>query len=142
MGMNKPSIARIETNVEVVLASYEKCEIGNCDGCAFEHIRRDWPAACAFYQQESARYLLKRLKDLQSARLMTLEEVEKWIETPEERKDPIFVEYGKKMKFGRSGWRTGFFGFSPQHDTHSYGTVLRCWTSRPTEEQREAVTWE
>lgn len=56
--MDKPRIARIETNVEAVLASYEKCGAGNCDGCAFEYIRRDWPAACAFYQQESAKYLL------------------------------------------------------------------------------------
>lgn len=57
--MDKPKLAKLETNVEKVLDSYEKCEAGVCDGCAFEYIRCDWPAACAFYQQESARYLLK-----------------------------------------------------------------------------------
>lgn len=57
--MEKSKLAKLETNVEKVLDSYEKCEAGVCDGCAFEYIRRDWPAACAFYQQESARYLLK-----------------------------------------------------------------------------------
>lgn len=104
-----------------------------CVGCPYPN-----NGLCGDQLYRDALALLKE----QEARLMTMEEVEKWIETPEERKDPIFVEYGKKMKYGRSGWRTGFFGFSPQHDTHSYGTVLRCWTSRPTYEQMEAVKWD
>lgn len=135
--MAKPSIALIETNAEAVIESYDKCDAGNCDGCAFESIRRDWPPACAFYQRESGRYLLKKLVP----RVMTLEEVAKWIDIPDESKDPIFVEYGRKMKFGHSGWRTQFFGFSPKYHAKIYGVELRCWTSRPTDEQREAVKW-
>lgn len=78
----------------------------------------------------------------QEPRVMTLEEVAKWIDIPDESKDPIFVEYGRKMKFGHSGWRTQFFGFSPKFHAKIYGVELRCWTSRPTDEQREAVKWD
>lgn len=77
----------------------------------------------------------------QEPRVMTLEEVAKWIDIPDESKDPIFVEYGRKMKFGHSGWRTQFFGFSPKFHAKIYGVELRCWTARPTDEQREAVKW-
>lgn len=86
--------------------------------------------------------MLDDLLKAQGPRAMTLEEVAKWIDIPDESKDPIFVEYGRKMKFGHSGWRTQFFGFSPKFHAKIYGVELRCWTSRPTEHQREAVKWE
>lgn len=143
--MAKPNIAKIETNVDAVLESFEKCEAGNCDGCAFEYMRRDLPAMCAFYQQQSARYLLKKLAE-QTPRVMTLEEVKAipydadiWIET----------EYyvGKITIFAATINTRGLrgvmvYGSHKIYDYEAYNKLWRCWTARPTDEQRKAVPWE
>lgn len=143
--MDKPRIAKIETNVEAVLASYEKCEAGNCDGCAFEYMRRDWPAACAFYQQHSARYLLKKLAE-QMPRVMTLEEA---INGPK-------VGYLEFRYHLERGWVKCDFDshlkdkevillFSADvtfyQPEKSYGRLWRLWISRPTDEQMKATPW-
>ena len=128
--MDKPRIAEIETNVEAVLASYEKCEAGNCDGCAFEYIRRDWPPACAFYQRESGRYLLKKLVP----KVMSKEDVQTWSSADPELRDPVFFEEFVTKK----GW-----WITHDNDRIYLQAVMngygRCWTSRPADEQREAV---
>lgn len=33
-------------------------------------------------------------------------------------------------------------GLHPTYDADNYGKIWRCWTSRPTDEQREATPWE
>lgn len=150
--MAKPNLAKIETNVYAVLESFEKCEAGNCDGCTFEYIHRDWPAMCAYYQQHSARYLLKKLAE-QMPRVMTLEEVKGMkrlaICAVEQRskviKNTFNAEYGGIITLGNEN----FLDFGLYGDTNryrrteaGYGKTWRCWNSRPTDEQREAAPWQ
>lgn len=73
----------------------------------------------------------------QEPRVMTLEEVFVWAETPAEKRDPIFFEQRK----GPNGW---IANSACPKDYYLYceDGDARCWTSRPTDEQREAVKWE
>lgn len=160
--MAKPSIALIETNAEAVIESYDKCDAGNCDGCAFESIHRDWPAACAFYQRESGRYLLKKLAE-QTPRVLTLEEVRQMGQRN--------MHHGKAPRETCVYERRGCIGLAtcsplwdePQFEgdqshldiqylflgtdeydvvpVKKYGFEIRCWHGCPTDEQREAIPW-
>ena len=157
--MAKPSIALIETNVEAVIESYDKCDAGNCDGCAFESIHRDWPPACAFYQRESGRYLLKKLVP----RLMTLEEVQQMGKRNMEHNDLPYetciceVKTRRGLHICSPFWNEPLFEGDESHleiqfeymGTDEYDNVpvkkyewyIRCWTSTPSKEQMEATPW-
>lgn len=81
---------------------------------------------------------------------MTLEELEKWDGAI------FFEECGPNMYYaliddvnptaGRKG-QYSFVNVEPgQYNAYiwggeHYGSIWRCWTSRPTEEQREAKPW-
>ena len=74
----------------------------------------------------------------QEPRAMTLEEVWEWATTPAEKRDPIFFE--QKEGKGPSGWICN--SLCPKD--YYYCCLekdARCWTSRPTDEQRKAVRW-
>lgn len=75
----------------------------------------------------------------QLPRLMSLGEVLAWAETPAEKRDPIFFEQ-KKGK-GPSGWICNSLCPKDYYLCCLDG-VARCWTSRPTDKQREAVKWD
>lgn len=49
---------------------------------------------------------------------------------------PSFLDTDKDCIHFASSWRTG-----GSYSRRSYGTKWRCWTSRPTDEQREATPW-
>lgn len=75
----------------------------------------------------------------QEPRVMTLEEVLEWAETPAEKRDPIFFE--QKEGKGPNGWICN--SVCPKdYYLCCLDKDARCWTSRPTDEQREAVKWE
>lgn len=96
---------------------------------------------------EDALALLK----VQEPRVMTLEEVIErrdsdavWVEHMDGEMIvqpavllPSFLDIGKDCIHFASSWRTG-----GSYGRRSYGTKWRCWTSRPTDEQRKAVKWE
>ena len=81
---------------------------------------------------------LALLSDLEP-RVMTLEEVLEWAATPAEKRDPIFFE--QKEGKGPNGWICN--SVCPKD---YYFCCLdkdaRCWTARPTDEQREATKWD
>lgn len=163
--MDKPKLAKLETNVEKVLDSYEKCEAGVCDGCAFEYMRRDLPAMCAFYQQHSARYLLKKLAE-QMPRVMALEEVRRcgyhvFIELKDKNgaetigsTDPEDLKEFKSLysAFWHLHWRRGnvmleefYLGIPSNRDykeTDKYNATWRCWDKLPPDQLMEATPWE
>lgn len=70
------------------------------------------------------------------ARVMTLEEVLDWIYAFPEDRDPIFEE---KKGFARGKWIDPFEDYCI---SGKYGRDVRCWTGRPTDEQREEAEWE
>lgn len=68
-------------------------------------------------------------------RVMTLEEYEAWIDTPIKERNPVFhEERTKRGTFTR--WVN-----TVVCTLREYGKNDRCWTSRPTDEQRQAVKW-
>lgn len=82
----------------------------------------------------------------QEPRVMTLEELADWHKKPESERDPIYVEYLPNSGLGTSKWTIEYFGFNPNlypnKNSGYYGKWLRCWTSRPTLEQRETTPWQ
>ena len=105
-----------------------------CGECPYE-------GACLNRLKADALALLKA----QEPRVMTLEEVADWHKKLALEREPIYVEYRPNSWLGRSQWTIDYFGFNPNYypnkDSGYYGKWLRCWTSRPTDEQREAISW-
>ena len=96
------------------------------------------------YRNDGCREILSRdaiaLLKAQEPRVMTLDEFQvsednpKWLETKD----------GKHAR-----WTLGNAGYNKFYDNHMigylpverYGVDWRCWTSEPTEEQREVTPW-
>lgn len=113
-------------------------------------------AAIALIRQQQER--IKELEAGQTARVMTLEDVD----TAEACMEPVFVEMlDENGKPGETpdifSWRfvkhimpltdgkiyvLNNVGFSSALYEETYNITWRCWTQRPTDEQREAVKWE
>ena len=76
-------------------------------------------------------------------RLMTLDEAEKagicWLES----RSGIIEACRVAVNLNRKKVTIGRISLSPIHvPLENYGRTWRCWTSRPTDEQRKAVKWE
>lgn len=71
----------------------------------------------------------------QEPRVMTLKEYEAWIDTPFTERNPVFHEERTKR-----GTVTCWVN-TVVCTLREYGKNDRCWTSRPTDEQREATPW-
>jgi hypothetical protein len=98
-----------------------------CDSCPYDG--KD----CWTRLKRDALSLLKA----QEPRVMTLEEAQKWVEIPLESRDPVFYE---DRTLERAWWIWN------ADDRRTYlptiiGGIGRFWTSRPTDEQREATPW-
>ena len=95
---------------------------------------------------DDAVYDALALLKAQEPRVMTLEEVAAWHSIPESKRDPIYIEYQPNLGLGVPHWTIEYFGFNPNSypnkNSGYYGKWLRCWTSRPTDEQREAIPLE
>jgi hypothetical protein len=82
--------------------------------------------------------VIARMK-AQEPRMMTLEEWREWKRKPLSRRDPVYYVDNK----GFGSWIAPndqlFICATPEL---GYGILFVCWTSRPTDEQREAVKWE
>ena len=132
-------------DLEKVIKGLECCSYGRCGG----------PKDCSYYETDACEVKLMAdalaLLKGREARVMTLEEIPR-------HDGAVFFELRKKgRKKGewavfsplgcksRSKWMYFAFGSNYGHVTgfniDVYGKFWRCWTSRPTYEQREAVKW-
>lgn len=114
-------------------------------GCA-QNVMRD---SLSLLHSQQAR--IKELEMVQTARVMTLEEVKNseivYFEDyadPDDSVEPIIrpavnveVKNGGIVMLDSILWDEGFT-FNSDSD---YGKTWRCWTARPTDEQREAIPW-
>ena len=73
----------------------------------------------------------------QVPRLMTLKEVKQWCETHPHKQNPIWVEFQPRR--GTDGWRVCLF--DSEILIWCKNNEARCWTSQPSDEQREAILW-
>ena len=122
---------------EKVIKGLECCIIrysddyARCDECPYE-------SACGKRLKQDALALLKA----QEPRVMTVDEVRTWVSTPRIDREPIWVE----IENGVSAWIVSDEYWDMPIDANLssdlYGKTWRCWTARPTDEQREAVKWD
>lgn len=96
--------------------------------------------ALALIRQQQER--IKELEAGQTARVMTLEEIKNangyiWKEYKGmHAMSAVLIEYGmERVPFDRD-YPTN------EYNWPFYGKEWRCWTQRPTDEQRKAVKWE
>lgn len=112
----------------------EHCEYDNAN-CGLE-VPSD---ALALIRQQQAR--IAELEAAQMARVMSLKDAEKsdvcWLEIKDmDRVMPCRIRWYYNSYFIK------LFEGAPERFTEAeYGTELRCWTKRPTDEQREATPW-
>ena len=87
-----------------------------------------------------------KLLKAQEPRVLTLEELSDWdgavmVEYTGTFNNPMFewllyqVQHNQDVMFSNHNRSNIVF------DANDYGKGWRCWTSRPTDEQRKAVTW-
>ena len=132
---------------EKVIKGLECCindtnRIPNCENCPYADGTCD-------KLNEMHRDALELLK-AQEARVLTLEEVDEYSE-PEEKyseseKQTVYAEYSNETN---RPWAWRWLTVDMLHSWLDnwemrivYGKDWRCWTSRPTEEQRKAAKWD
>ena len=120
------------TDREKVIKGLECCAAYEykCNDCPYQD---DGGAEDGCYSDELKTDALALLK-AQEPMVMTLEEFNAHWKTPPQERQPIWEEW--KFDNGKGKWK--LYGRA----TGGYGKMWRCWTSRPTDEQREAVPWE
>jgi hypothetical protein len=98
----------------------------------------EWPDnGCVKALMRSALSILKA----QEPRVMTLEEIKAWACKPGSQKDAVYIQNFNDPELvwaylGRFESDSGIGQFD------GYGYSWRCWTSRPTDKQREQVKWD
>lgn len=132
-------------NREKVISGLTHCSEDGCKGCPYED-------DCKTIDRFSllARDALELLQE-QEPRLLGIDELKEgdvvWLES-DDHKDVNVVEVAVIEKY--DGYLSVDFSESfahfestipPGDDYEDYGVSWRCWTSRPTEEQREAIPW-
>lgn len=128
-------------------STYDDYSRKSCRKCPYNE--PEGKRSCKLHQMRvDALTLLKA----QAPRVMTLEELEDaldtvvWLDIP--NTENLADGYSLIMAYSH---KNGFiflespFGDNPSQDRFEYkdyGITWRCWTSRPTDEQREAVKWD
>ena len=128
-------------DVEKVIKGLECCMLSYKDGCDECPYFGKNMYMCQELLGEDALALLKE----QEPRVMTLEEVTEdrpdvvWFDDRHYKLTyPVFISNGEV-----TGWIVSQSRSCIERHDHveGYGKRWRCWTSRPTDEQREAVKW-
>ena len=104
-----------------------------CEGCPYVALK-----SIAVGQGDCIDSLFKdaiALLKAQEPMVMTLEEYEAWTNLPFTERDPVFHEERTERGIVTCWVNTTVCSLC------EYGKNDRCWTSRPTEEQREATLW-
>ena len=123
------------------------CSVLSC--CENECPYFDDPECNKNIKEDALTLIRKRIKELdaaQTARVMTLEEVENALDTVVWVEEPGFENsadyYALIMAYShKTGFVRVYFGFAKMpvawvYKYEDYGKKWRCWTQRPTDEQR------
>ena len=132
--MENPDLEKTIKGLEICIENIDKVEC---------------PEECPYYEKCTAydnRYALQpilrdtlALLKAQEPRVMTLEEVLKWATTPEEKRDPIFLE--QKEEKGPNSWICN--SVCPKdYYLCCLDKNARFWTSRPSDSERRNTPWE
>lgn len=142
---------------EKVCKGLECCNPINCDcyaqGCPYydqalcrDKLNND---ALSLIRQQQER--IKELEAAQTARVMTMEELENaldtvvWVEEPEFENFAdhyaLIMAYSRKVGFVRVSFGFAEMPVECEYEYEDYGKKWRCWTQRPTFKRREATPW-
>ena len=77
----------------------------------------------------------------QEPRLMTVDEVRTWVSVPRIDREPIWVETENSVNAWIVSNEYWDMPIDVNLSSDLYGKTWRCWTSRPTDEQREKEPW-
>lgn len=129
---------------EKVMRGMYICATGSFDDCKM--CPYDKLTNCQDLMLSDALALLKE----QEPRVMTLKELDDYRKTEEgadpyitSEKTPVMVEYSNDVPYN-TRWLTieSLNSWLDYRDMRViYGKEWRCWTARPTDEQRKAVKW-
>ena len=113
-----------------------QCSFGNGDICPYWSAENDSAILC-----RDALELLKA----QEPRVLTPSELQPdvlvWIEVPQS--DEIWPALLRKTDwFGHPTWAMRGYALAGYYLHDGYGRDWRCWSARPTDEQRKAVKWD
>lgn len=98
-----------------------------------------------YYYSKSIEDAIALLRE-QEARVMTADEVQPdelvWIEVPQS--DEIWPALLRRSDWfdDPPTWEMCGYALAAYYPHEGYGRDWRCWTDRPTDEQREAVKWD
>ena len=135
---------------EKVCKGLECCASGNMckNKCPYNDIGCVWTDcvpplvadALALIRQQQAR--IEKLEAAQMAMVMSLEDAAKsdvcWMEDKDmDQVMPCRIRWHYNSYFIKL-----FVGSPERFAEKDYGTEFRCWTQRPTDEQRKAAKWE
>lgn len=135
---------------EKVIKGLECCvaqPLPKCEACPYEADTEEGTCFLMDKMHEDALALLKA----QEPRVMTIEEIEQWNQPDvwmemKDGKPDICGDYLMPMtRMHYEFWCAIIVDGSkhpPALNGDYYGKTWRCWTSRPTDEQREAVKWD
>lgn len=145
-------MADVQKMLEALECHFKPIGEENCSECRYECSKASWTKI----QDQLALDLIEFLKD-QAPRLLTLKELDKILfDTADAYANNLWMEVKSKRKisFGivelnfstvvDDGYEGLLMGCSwPVHyRKDTYGIVWRCWSSRPTDEQRGIAKWE
>lgn len=112
----------------------------------------DCSVDCPYYEKRAEKHCVKAmLEDVeallreQEPRVLTAEEIQEdelvWIEVPQS--DEIWPALLRETDwFDHPTWVMRGYALAAHYLHEGYGRDWRCWTARPTDEQRETVKWE
>lgn len=127
----------------------EQCPYRYSPGsCAMDRLHRD---ALTLIRQQQER--IRELEAAQTPRVMTLEEVKEMkrytICAVEQRSKVLHTTFNAEYRGTLTIDGQDYLDFGLYLDVNpfrrsegGYGKTWRCWTSRPTDEQREAAKWD
>lgn len=127
------------TKIEKVIAGLQRCCVDNCSEgskCPY-YSEKDCVTVLLYDALEVVKEKEPRVIDI--SEIYTAKKLDVWIEhTSENIVQPlILIETEMTDKY-----QTVYFSPMLVRSIKTYGKTWRCWTARPTDEQREAVKWD
>lgn len=130
-------------DVEKVIKGIECClrrdELNCIENCPYYTVEGHNAHGCWIPLNRDALALLKA----QQPRVLTVDDVAAWVRQKPLDREPIYVEV-KDLLGAWGAWMVDeIASYLPETDLSGelYGKTWRCWSVRPTDEQRKAVKW-
>ena len=128
------------TKLEKVIYSLERCACKLSDACVDCAYHESAPACWQSFKQDALALLKEREpRVIDISEIYTAKKLDVWFE---DKGDNIVHPLMLIETEMTNKSQTAFFYPMMVRPIKAYGKTWRCWTARPTDEQRQAVKWE